>query len=146
LSYWWWEEYHNPQGPDCGLLATGKVMGGMRLKGWTEIPIGGLILEAGSAAAYHTGGWRAFRPVHGAEECSHCLQCWLYCPDSSILVDAAAERMAGFDLDHCKGCGICAAICPSNAKARRRAGEELARDDARLCIRMLPESEFEDRP
>jgi pyruvate ferredoxin oxidoreductase delta subunit len=111
----------------------------MSLKGWREIPIGGLILEAGNAVAYHTGGWRAFRPVRGEADCTHCFQCWLYCPDSSILVDAENEKMMGFDLEHCKGCGLCAAVCPVNAKVQRQAGADLARDDTRLCIRIVEE-------
>jgi pyruvate ferredoxin oxidoreductase delta subunit len=98
-----------------------------------------MILEAGNAVEYHTGGWRAFRPMRGEAECIHCFQCWLFCPDSSILVDAAKDQMAGFDLDHCKGCGICAATCPVNARVAKSVGESLARDDARLCIRMVQE-------
>jgi pyruvate ferredoxin oxidoreductase delta subunit len=116
----------------------------MALKGWREIPIGGMILEAGNAVAYRTGDWRAFRPVWGEAECTHCFQCWLFCPDSSILVDAEEEKMTGFDLEHCKGCGICAAVCPINAKVMRQAGEELARDDPRLCIRIVEEGTFKE--
>jgi pyruvate ferredoxin oxidoreductase delta subunit len=108
-------------------------------KGWRELPSGGVILEAGNSVDYITGDWRAFRPVWGTAECTHCFQCWLFCPDSSILVDPVTERMTGFDLDHCKGCGICAAVCPVNAKVRRHAGEDLAQDDPRLCITLVEE-------
>jgi pyruvate ferredoxin oxidoreductase delta subunit len=111
----------------------------MTLKGWRDIPIGGMILAAGNAVEYKTGGWRAFRPLRGEAECTHCFQCWLFCPDSSILVDVENEKMAGFDLEHCKGCGICANVCPVNAKVRRKVGEALVRDDARLCIVMVEE-------
>jgi pyruvate ferredoxin oxidoreductase delta subunit len=117
----------------------------MEQKGWKEIPIGGMILEAGNAVEYKTGAWRAFRPVFGEAECINCFQCWLFCPDSSILVDPEREEMIGFDLDHCKGCGICAKICPVNAKVIRKAEEdELDRDDPRLCIRMVEEGKFQE--
>ncbi|HEC33187.1 MAG TPA: 4Fe-4S dicluster domain-containing protein [Chloroflexi bacterium] len=115
-----------------------------QLKGWREIPIGGMILEAGNAVEYRTGGWRAFRPVRGEAECTHCFQCWLFCPDSSILVDPENEKMVGFDLEHCKGCGVCASVCPVNAKVIRTAGEELARDDPRLCICMVEEGKSQE--
>jgi pyruvate ferredoxin oxidoreductase delta subunit len=116
----------------------------MAPKGWKEIPIAGMILEAGNSVEYRTGGWRAFRPVAGEEPCIHCFQCWLFCPDSSILVDAENEKMAGFDLEHCKGCGICANVCPANKKVRKNAGEELSRDDVRLRIRIIEEGKIEE--
>lgn len=81
--------------------------------GWTDIPIGGMIVEAGNAVRYRTGEWRAFRPVVDQDKCTNCLLCWIYCPDSSIRVEG--EEMVGYDYDHCKGCGICAAICPVDA-------------------------------
>lgn len=33
-----------------------------------------------------------------------------YCPDSSLPV--AEGKLAGIDYLHCKGCGICAQVCP----------------------------------
>ena len=81
-----------------------------KLKGWKEIPIGGMILDAGNASQYNTGSWRTFRPEKNKTKCIICLQCWIFCPDSSIKVKD--EKMVGFDYDHCKGCGICASICP----------------------------------
>jgi len=115
-----------------------------QLKGWRDIPIAGMILEAGNAEQYLTGGWRAFRPIHNADLCTHCMQCWLHCPDSSILIDKENEKMVGFDLDHCKGCGICAAVCPVNAKVRRKSEEDVDKDDARLCIRIVEEGQVQE--
>ncbi len=82
----------------------------MAKKGWKEIPIGGLITKAGNAEEYKTGDWRTFRPVRDESKCIHCMFCWVYCPDSSVLVKEG--KMVGFDYDHCKGCGICASVCP----------------------------------
>jgi pyruvate ferredoxin oxidoreductase delta subunit len=36
--------------------------------------------------------------------------CWVYCPDSAIVLEG--ETFTGFDLDFCKGCAICAEVCP----------------------------------
>ena len=55
--------------------------------GWKDIPIGGMIVEAGNAVKYPTGNWRAFRPIWDEPRCIHCLQCWIMCPDSSIVVE-----------------------------------------------------------
>jgi len=81
--------------------------------GWKEIPIGGLILEAGNAEKYETGDWRAFRPVKDQEKCTNCLLCWALCPDEAIVVKDG--KMVGFNLNYCKGCGICAHECPVEA-------------------------------
>ena len=81
--------------------------------GWKEIPRGGKIVDAGNAREYETGSWRARKPMVDQEECINCLQCWVFCPDSSINVNNG--EMVGFDLRFCKGCGICASICPAEA-------------------------------
>ena len=81
--------------------------------GYKDIPIGGLILEAGNAERYKTGGWRTERPQVDKGKCTNCLQCWLLCPDCCIYLEEGA--MAGYDYDHCKGCGICARVCPVKA-------------------------------
>ncbi|MHB1000300.1 MAG: 4Fe-4S binding protein [Armatimonadota bacterium] len=95
--------------------------------GWRDLPIGGLITEAGSSEGYITGGWRAMRPVWDAGKCIHCLICWVYCPDSAVKVNAES-KITGIDYDHCKGCGICAEECPPKVKA----------------YTMVPESDFRD--
>lgn len=80
------------------------------MKGWKELPLRGLIVEPGNSVEYNTGTWRTFKPEVDKSKCINCLQCWIYCPDISIKVKD--EKMDGFDYDHCKGCGICASICP----------------------------------
>ncbi|MFC1671955.1 4Fe-4S dicluster domain-containing protein [Planctomycetota bacterium] len=87
----------------------------MELKGWKEIPIGGLIVEAGNSDTYETGSWRAYKPIHDKEKCTNCLRCWVFCPDSSIMVEDS--NVTGIDYKHCKGCGICAHECPDKIKA-----------------------------
>lgn len=96
----------------------------MKLKGWRDIPIGGVITDAGNSDTYETGSWRTFRPVHDREKCINCLRCWVFCPDSSILVEDG--KVVGVDYKHCKGCGICAAECPDKVKAFKMVleGEE----------------------
>ena len=87
----------------------------MALLSVKELPIGGIIPEAGNSANYNTGSWRTYRPILIMERCVHCLQCWIFCPDSSVVVKAA--KVIGFDLEHCKGCGICAYECPDKFHA-----------------------------
>lgn len=66
-----------------------------------------------------TGNWRSKRPVLvAAAACSAvkqgavtCQLCWVYCPDGCVTRGIGPE----FDLDYCKGCGICAEICPTSA-------------------------------
>lgn len=82
-----------------------------KLPGWKELPIGAMIIKPGSALDYNTGDWRSEKPVHDPKICIHCMQCWAYCPDTAILVKDG--QMLGFDMMHCKGCGICAKICPT---------------------------------
>ena len=80
---------------------------------------GGAIQSQGNSVERETGGWRVQRPVVDMEKCAHCMICWVFCPDGSILVDEM--RFTGFDLVHCKGCGICAVECP--AKCIEMEGE-----------------------
>lgn len=85
-----------------------------KLKGWKGLPIGA-VLPYCTAIEYNTGSWRVFKPVWITDKCIHCLQCWLICPDFSVVVKEG--KMTGIDYDHCKGCGLCAYICPVKGKA-----------------------------
>ena len=89
---------------------------------WNQIPTGGTITEPGTAAQYSTGSWRTLRPVFSADRCVHCMMCWVYCPDSAIVVTNG--KMVGFDYGHCKGCSLCATVCPDKAHAIVMAPEK----------------------
>ncbi|MEM4260352.1 MAG: 4Fe-4S binding protein [Candidatus Woesearchaeota archaeon] len=78
--------------------------------GWRDLEDGGKILDAGNSEKYKTGDWRTFRPIWDEKKCTHCLICWINCPDSCILVKDT--KMQTINLEQCKGCGICAEVCP----------------------------------
>ncbi|MBR6701257.1 MAG: 4Fe-4S binding protein [Firmicutes bacterium] len=80
---------------------------------WQELTIGAEIYEPATSKLVNTGEWRVNRPVFDKEKCKNCMMCFLYCPDSSVVVKE--ECVQGFDYMHCKGCGICAKVCPFGA-------------------------------
>ncbi len=91
---------------------------------WWLLPEGGVIPRGGTAAAVRTGAWRTTqRPVLDLQACIHCLRCWIWCPDASILLEG--ERVTGVDYEHCKGCGICEQVCPPKVHAIRMVPEEV---------------------
>ena len=101
-------------------------------KGWKDIAEGNLIPEPATALEYKTGGWRAFRPIWIKENCINCKFCWIFCPDDAILLDKE-NKMAGINLEYCKGCGICANMCPAKPiKALHMITEIDAKDENKV--------------
>ncbi|MBE9530774.1 MAG: 4Fe-4S binding protein, partial [Proteobacteria bacterium] len=41
----------------------------------------------------------------------YCSNCYMYCPDNAVKISPSTGRYE-FDLDFCKGCGLCAKECP----------------------------------
>ncbi|MFC1993911.1 4Fe-4S binding protein [Chloroflexota bacterium] len=83
----------------------------MKLNGAYEGPW----VETGVYATYtglKTGDWRYQRPVIKENKCCKCGTCYIFC-----TIGCIEERETNFaaDLEYCKGCGICAAMCPNNA-------------------------------
>ena len=76
----------------------------------------------------YVGDWRAVKPVWNVDLCIDCQNCWLYCPDTSII--SRDKEMVGIDYDHCKGCGICSEVCPTNPKSLVMFNEQMANEDA----------------
>lgn len=63
-----------------------------------------------------TGLWRTHRPVVEYDHCRHCTWiCGTLCPEGAIGVGSEGEPV--IDLEHCKGCLLCASVCPSHAIA-----------------------------
>ena len=72
----------------------------------------------GIGEAGKTGEWRNAHPVIDERKCTPvrqnkpaCFLCWLYCPESVISKTIPVR----IDLEYCKGCGICAEVCPAQA-------------------------------
>ena len=68
--------------------------------------------------AGNTGAWRTMRPILLADKCivvktgkPSCHLCWLYCPEATV----SRTIPPVINYDYCKGCGICAAECPTDA-------------------------------
>ena len=95
--------------------------------GWKDLAPGGIIPQAGNAECYSVAGWRIKYPVRDNEACIDCLFCWMYCPDNAILQEGGSVKGKPIDMVHCKGCGICAAVCPKE------------------CIAMLAEADRAER-
>lgn len=75
--------------------------------------VGGTIREAGSSMKYKTGSWRTLRPQRDAKKCIHCLACFNYCPEGIWNIkNGKIDEENPINFEFCKGCGICASVCP----------------------------------
>ncbi len=85
----------------------------MKKKSWKNIPIGGLIVEPGNSVNFKTGDWKTFKPIWDEKKCINCMTCFISCPEDAIKV--VNGKITSPNLDFCKGCGICAQVCPTKA-------------------------------
>jgi len=80
---------------------------------WQELLPGSVVVEAGNAKQYRTGDWRSERPVWDHQKCIKCGICYLFCPEGCIRQNEDGYFEA--NLYYCKGCGICARECWTEA-------------------------------
>jgi pyruvate ferredoxin oxidoreductase gamma subunit len=89
---------------------------------WTEIPPGvslpvdtkeGIVVGPGSAWQNPVGTWRTSSPLYHKDKCIRCLRCWWSCPEGTIK--RQEDDYEKWDYRYCKGCGICANVCPVDA-------------------------------
>jgi pyruvate ferredoxin oxidoreductase delta subunit len=56
--------------------------------------------------------WRTSTPEVNLQLCTGCLRCYLLCPEGMIV---KKNGKVAIEFDFCKGCGICAHECRSDA-------------------------------
>ncbi len=135
-----------------GVLATDKrgirELGAEEKVGWDEVPQG-TILESFEEVLTENvahikpedrpysdfnsytatvASWRVIKPVYNRDICIDCQNCWVWCPDTSII--SRDKQMLGIDYDHCKGCGVCVEVCPTNPKSLLMYAEAEELEDA----------------
>jgi pyruvate ferredoxin oxidoreductase delta subunit len=119
----------------------------MANKGWDEFEIGAMLrsfegpakdvalthqeeraYSANNSFTASVADWRILKPVFNKDYCIDCQFCWVYCPDISII--SRDKKMVGVDMDHCKGCGICVEVCPTNPKSLLMYSEQTDEEEA----------------
>ena len=117
------------------------------MKDWTQLEIGSVLFpfekggletlrQHNNARSYtkessygtSVAHWRIDKPVHNSDICINCFNCWVYCPDAAILV--RDEKLTGVDYVHCKGCGVCVSVCPTNPKSLLMFNNNEANEEA----------------
>ena len=143
---------------DLNLLANdnrgkSQLEGGFDLLGWDEVQQGSVlpsfngdatgIANLKSEERNYSGfnsytatvaSWRVQKPAFNIDVCIDCQNCWVWCPDSSIL--SRDKQMLGIDYDHCKGCEVCVEVCPTNPKSLLMFNEN---DDIETALSQWPE-------
>jgi len=120
----------------------------MAQSGWNEFEIGAMLrpfdgkidecpaftpkkersYSQNSSYTASVADWRIIKPVYNKDYCIDCQFCWVYCPDVSII--SRDKKMVGIDMDHCKGCGVCVEVCPTNPKSLLMFSEQTPEEEA----------------
>jgi len=72
---------------------------------------GPLVVKPYRSKGDKTGSWRIkLKPKFLQKDCIACKVCVLICPESCIQGKDKNTYIANYD--YCKGCGLCAQVCP----------------------------------
>ncbi len=72
---------------------------------------GPLTVRPSESKGDKTGSWRTLvRPRYLQKDCIACRMCLLICPEG--CVSGKEKNTFNVDYTFCKGCGVCADICP----------------------------------
>ncbi len=81
------------------------------LKGFSEVHLGLTSDEARRSSS------RCF----SCGTCNYCYNCYFFCPEGAISLNSLHEKKT-VDLEHCKGCGTCAKVCPRYVVLMKEVG------------------------
>ncbi len=131
----------------------------MQNNGWDEFEIGAMLrsfdgevkdlsttvqedrnYSSSNSFTASVADWRIEKPVFNKDFCIDCQFCWIFCPDISII--SRDKKMIGIDMDHCKGCGICVEVCPTNPKSLLMFPEQA---DEETELARWPEKDKEEK-
>jgi pyruvate ferredoxin oxidoreductase delta subunit len=59
-----------------------------------------------------------------------------------MSIIARDKKMVGIDFDHCKGCGICVEVCPTNPKSLLMFAEQ---QDEDIALEQWPKKEKKEK-
>jgi pyruvate ferredoxin oxidoreductase delta subunit len=72
---------------------------------------GPLVIKPEKSKGNKTGAWRVkLRPKYLQKNCIACRMCILVCPEP--CVSGKEKNTFNTDYTFCKGCGLCAQVCP----------------------------------
>ncbi len=84
-----------------------------KLSTWKELLVGCAVTDVGNTKNFCTGDWKSQHPEWDNKKCIKCGICSLFCPEGCIQLQPDGYFSA--NLFYCKGCGICAHECWTQA-------------------------------
>ena len=136
-----------------------ELEAGKDLMGWDEVTQGSVLpsFEGDASNIVHlkaeernysdfnsytatVASWRVKKPVFNIDVCIDCQNCWVWCPDTSII--SRDKQMLGIDYDHCKGCEVCVEVCPTNPKSLLMFNEQ---EDIETALSQWPEKKKKEK-